>query len=160
MSKVLSIDQAIKMSQEIRNQNKKIVLAGGCFDILHVGHIEFLRNAKKEGDVLLVFLESDESIKKIKGPERPINSQADRAKVLASLEIVDCVVLLPELKSNTEYDQLVSSIKPAIIAITKGDPGKSHKDRQAEKIGAKVVEVTDTVSNRSTTKLLKILTEI
>ncbi len=68
MNKIISTEQAIKLSEKIRNEGKTIALAGGCFDILHIGHIEYLANAKKHGDVLFVFLESDENIKKIKGP--------------------------------------------------------------------------------------------
>lgn len=160
MNKILNVTEAIKLSKNLRGEGKKLVLAGGCFDVLHIGHIAFLKEAKQRGDILIVLLESDENINHLKGPHRPINTQKDRAEILENLEIVDYVVKLPAFTENTDYDNLVISLKPAIIAITKGDPGKNHKDRQAEKIGAKVVEVTDTVSNRSTTKLLKILTEI
>jgi rfaE bifunctional protein nucleotidyltransferase chain/domain len=159
-NKIISTNQAITICKILRTQGKRIVLVGGCFDVLHIGHIAFLKEARQRGDVLIVLLESDENINHLKGPNRPINTQKDRAEILENLEIVDYVVNLPAFTKNVDYDNLVISLKPAIIAITKGDPGKNHKDRQAEKIGAKVVEVTDTVSNRSTTKLLEILTEL
>lgn len=159
-SKVLTLQEAISVAMNLRKEDKRIVLAGGCFDVLHIGHVAFLKEARQRGDVLIVLLESDENINHLKGPNRPINTQKDRAEILENLEIVDYVVKLPAFTENTDYDNLVISLKPAIIAITKGDPGKNHKDRQAEKVGAKVVEVTDTVSNRSTTKLIDILKEI
>ncbi|HSW48449.1 MAG TPA: adenylyltransferase/cytidyltransferase family protein [Candidatus Saccharimonadales bacterium] len=160
MNKILSIKNAVKLSKKLQNEGKKIVLAGGCFDILHIGHIDYLTKAKKQGDILFVFLESDENIKKIKDEKRPINTQADRATILASLSMVDYVIPLPLFRSHKEYDELVISLKPGIIATTKGDSAKSHKERQAGLIGAKVIEVTNQIVNKSTTKLLEILTEL
>ena len=160
MNKILNTEQAIKLSKKIGSEGKTVILTGGCFDILHVGHITFLTNAKKQGDVLFVFLESDENIKKIKGPHRPINTQADRAIILANLSIVDYIIPLPPFKNDEDYDELVISLKPAIIATTKGDLSRIHKDRQAGLIGAKVVEVTEQVSNQSTSRLVDILKDI
>lgn len=160
MNKILSTEKAAEIANKLNKQSKKIVLAGGCFDILHIGHIEYLTNAKKHGDVLFVFLESDENIKKLKGRNRPINTQADRAAILGSLSIIDYVIPLPVFKKDEEYDNLVISLKPAIIATTKGDSSRAHKDRQAGLIGAKVVDVIEPISNQSTTKLIKVLKEI
>lgn len=160
MRKIITPNQAIEISTKLRSENKKIVLTGGCFDILHIGHITYLTNAKKQADFLFVFLESDENIKKVKGPNRPINTQADRAKILEHLEIVDYIIPLPIFESNTNYDELVILLKPAIIATTKGDFSKIHKDRQARLIGAKVVNVTEQISNQSTTRLVDVLKEI
>jgi FAD synthetase len=158
--KIITTREIIELSKKLNGEKKKIVLVGGCFDILHAGHIEFLTAAKKSGDVLFVLLESDENIKKLKGANRPLNSQRDRAKILENLEMIDYVVALPPLGSNKEYDELVSSLKPAIIAVTKGDPGLTHKKRQANLIGAEIAEVAEQVINQSTTKLIKILKEI
>lgn len=158
MNKILTIQQAIEVSQKLKNQNKKIVLAGGVFDILHSGHIAFLLHAKKQGDFLFVFLESDEKVKLAKGEKRPINIQQKRAAILSSLPSVDYVILLPFLKENKEYDDLVAKIKPDIIATTKDDKNIQHKKRQAEAIGAKVVEVIELIPNLSTTLLEKQIT--
>ncbi len=158
--KILTVQQSTEVANNLNNQNKKIVLVGGCFDILHVGHIEFLKGAKKKGGTLFVLLESDENIKKIKGHKRPINTQGDRATILSSLSMVDYVIPLPVFKNNFEYDKLVSSLKPAIIATTKGDLHRTHKERQAALIGAKVVDVVEPITNQSTTKLVKILEDI
>jgi len=160
MNKILSIEKAIKKSEELRKRGKKIVLVGGCFDILHVGHITFLENARKEGDVLFVLLESDENIKKIKGANRPINAQVDRANILSHLDVVDYVIKIPPIKNDNDYDGLVILLKPAIIATTKGDPMRVHKERQAGQIGAKVVDVIEPVINQSTTRLISILNEL
>ncbi|HUQ85741.1 MAG TPA: adenylyltransferase/cytidyltransferase family protein [Candidatus Limnocylindrales bacterium] len=160
MTKIINTDQAIDLSQKITKNGKTVVLVGGCFDILHVGHIAFLTKAKKAGDALFVLLESDESIKKIKGLNRPINTQTDRAIILESLEIVDYVITLPTIENDKDYDNLVISLKPAIIAITKGDPMKHHKDRQAKLVNGKVLVVSASIVNKSTTRLINILNEI
>ncbi len=154
MNKTLSLDQAITVSKKINSQGKSIVLAGGCFDILHIGHITYLENAKKAGDVLFVFVESDVAIRKLKGNGRPINKQLDRIKILESLEMVDYVILLPE---NPDYDKLANAIKPDIFAVTKGDKNRADKERQAKKVGGKVVDVVDSITSKSTSNILKLL---
>ncbi len=155
--KILTTKEAISISEKQRALGKSIVLAGGCFDILHIGHISFLEKAKKEGDVLFVFLESDHSVKQRKGQDRPVNTQKDRAIVLAAISFVDYVILLPEKLTNNDYDKLVSTIKPAIIAATKGDRNNTHKERQAKQTGAQIVEVIDRIADASTTKLANAL---
>jgi FAD synthetase len=160
MKKTLSIAEAHTQSALAQKQNKKVVLAGGCFDILHIGHLRFLEEAKKEGDELWVLLESDETITKNKGDGRPINDQTDRAKLLAAMELVAHVVLLKPHMTNAEYDALIIAIKPAIIATTKGDLHRVHKERQAKLIGAQVKDVIENMHNQSTTKLIKIFHEL
>jgi glycerol-3-phosphate cytidylyltransferase len=160
MNKILSTKEAITLSAKLHQQGKTIVLTGGCFDILHVGHIAYLEEAKKLGDLLFVFLEDDTRIKKTKGDNRPLNTQEDRAKILAALSVVDYIIMLAPITDNTVYDDLVIQIKPAIIAATQGDPNRHHKERQAKMIGAKVVDVISPIQNKSTTKLINILNEI
>jgi len=160
MNKILSTNQAIEEANKLNKQDKRIVLAGGCFDILHIGHITYLDKAKKQGDYLFVFVESDASIKQRKGTNRPINTQDDRAHILAHLTMVDYVIKLPEFTDNRNYDDLVIQIKPAIIATTAGDSNRSHKERQAKLVKAKVVDVTDAIQNKSTTKVIEILEEL
>jgi len=154
---ILTVKKAIQIIHELKKQNKRIVLAGGCFDILHIGHVEYLEKAKKEGDVLFVMLESDEAVKHIKGDNRPIHKQQERAYMLSSLSVVDYVILLPRLETDQKYDTLISQIRPSVIAITKGDPYKNKKQKQARSVGGKLVEVTKTISNKSTTRLAQIL---
>lgn len=135
--------------------HKKIVLAGGCFDLLHLGHIKFLKEAKEKGELLIVLLESDQTIKKLKGKGRPIHSQDTRAQILAELKSVDYVLLLEEFTSDNQYDELIEKLKPEIIATTKGDKYDFHKKRQAKKIGAKMLYVTEVVKDHSTSKIIK-----
>jgi FAD synthetase len=160
MNKIIPVENITDISSKLHQKNKRIVLAGGCFDLLHIGHITFLEKAKTLGDILVVLLESDESIAHEKGKNRPINSQKDRAKILAALSNVDIIIPLKSTMTDQEYDALVFAIKPAIIATTSGDGNRHHKERQAKKIDAKVVDVIMPVSDKSTTKLVKLLDEI
>lgn len=106
---------------DLKNNNQKIVFTNGCFDILHLGHIKYLEKAKSYGDKLIVGLNSDKSIKRIKGDSRPINSQEDRAYILASLEVVDFVVIFEE---DTPLN-LIKKIKPDLLV--KGGDYKGKK---------------------------------
>ena len=157
MNKILTTKQAITLSTQLHKQNQKVVLVGGCFDLLHIGHITFLEEAKKKGDILIVLLESDTSITTAKGENRPINSQDIRAKILAALSMVDRVILLEPQMSNTDYDTLVFAIKPAIIATTKGDPRRKEKEYCAQAVGAQVMDVIERQEDASTTHLAKLL---
>jgi D-beta-D-heptose 7-phosphate kinase/D-beta-D-heptose 1-phosphate adenosyltransferase len=160
MGQIVNLEEIKTLAENFHNQNKQIVLAGGCFDLLHIGHITFLEKAKQEGDVLIIMLESDESITQTKGSNRPINTQTDRARILAALSTVDVVLLLSPRMTNTHYDTLVFAIKPAIIATTKGDDNRHFKEKQAEKVGAHVIDVTLPISDKSTTKLVNLLNEL
>ncbi|MEK7605173.1 MAG: adenylyltransferase/cytidyltransferase family protein [Patescibacteria group bacterium] len=155
MKKIIQSDQVSQIKKEL--EDKTIVLVGGCFDVLHPGHRSFLKAAEGQGDSLVVLLESDEAVSKRKGPKRPVNTQLTRAQNLLSSTPTGLVILLPFPFEDNDYDQLVTSIKPAIIATTKGDPSIHHKIRQAKKIGAQVVEVIDRLPNHSTTQLINTL---
>lgn len=157
MNKILNPKEAIKTSKLLKEKGRKIVLAGGCFDILHIGHLAFLKKAKREGDILFVFLESDWNIKKMKGKNRPLNSQKDRSHLLSFFDFVDYVVILAKMTKDKDYDHLVAQIKPAIIATVYGDPNLKHKKRQAKMIGAKVVFVLKKIPNQSTSNLAKLI---
>jgi FAD synthetase len=156
MAKIIDSHKAIEISKKLKN-HKKIVLCGGCFDILHKGHIEFLEEAKKRGDTLFVLLESDESVRKLKGKDRPVNKQEKRALVLSSVESIDYVVPISLLKHDKDYDDLIIKINPDIIATTQNDPGKHHKIRQAKLINARVLDVIKKIKGESTTELTKLI---
>lgn len=158
MSKILNIDKAVKLAKQLKDQGKRLVLAGGCFDILHLGHIQFIEGAKKHGDHLMLLLESDASVKRLKGEERPINTQKNRAKVLAALRDIDSICLLPSLSSNKAYDKLVLRLKPAIIATTTGDRLRKQKEKQATSVNGKVIGITQK-KDHSTTALANILSQ-
>jgi rfaE bifunctional protein nucleotidyltransferase chain/domain len=139
-----------------KKDNHKIVLTGGCFDILHYGHIYFLKKAKGLGSYLIIALESDANIKKLKGEGRPIHSQSQRREMLESLEFVDKVISLPDKMDDADYFNLVKTIQPSIIATTKGDPALIKKQKQAKIIGAQVIQIAK-VRVPSTSQIAKIL---
>ncbi|HLD24785.1 MAG TPA: adenylyltransferase/cytidyltransferase family protein [Patescibacteria group bacterium] len=134
----------------------KTVLVGGCFDLLHYGHINFLEEAKKLGDHLVVALESDENVRRMKGDARPIHTQKQRKAMLEALTVVDEVISLPSLKTDAEYEALVKNVHPSIIAITQGDPMERKKRSHASLIGAEVV-VIPKIHTPSTSQLSKLL---
>lgn len=134
----------------------KIVLVGGCFDFIHFGHISFLTEAKKLGDWLIIALESDENVRRMKGEGRPIHNQTQRKEMLEALSCVDEVIALPPMHTHQEYFDLVTRVNPQIIAITEGDSLETNKREQATKVGAKLV-VIPKVSTPSTSQLVKLL---
>ena len=114
MGKIIRKEEAKEIIDKLKKQNKKTVFTNGCFDILHVGHVRYLRESSKYGDILIVGLNSDISVKKIKGDSRPINNENDRAEILAELECVDFVVIFNEESPS----KLIDELKPDIY--TKG----------------------------------------
>ena len=100
------------MASACRDHGKRLVLANGCFDLLHVGHIRYLREAKSLGDVLLVALNSDDSVRRLKGPGRPLMPAEERAELLGALSAVDAVVLF----DDDRVDGLIARLRPAIHA--------------------------------------------
>ena len=108
---IKKFEEIIQLSEELNSKGKKIVFTNGCFDIIHSGHIRYLETAKSFGDILIVGLNSDQSVKKLKGEGRPINNENDRALILAALEVVDYVVIFHE---ETPY-KLIQAITPTIL---------------------------------------------
>lgn len=104
-------EEIYALSERLKKEGKKVVFTNGCFDILHVGHVKYLQEAKSYGDILIVGLNSDSSVRELKGPTRPVNTEADRAYILAALESVDFVVLFSE---ETPHD-LIKNIAPDIL---------------------------------------------
>ena len=104
-------DEIIAIAERLKKEGKKVVFTNGCFDILHVGHVKYLQEAKSYGDVLIVGLNSDSSVRVLKGPSRPVNPEEDRAYILAALESVDYVVMFSD---ETPYE-LIKGIAPDIL---------------------------------------------
>ena len=102
MNKISGIKKSSEIADITRKKGRLVILTGGCFDILHIGHIRFLEEAKKLGGNLFILLESDKKVKELKGKNRPIFSQKERAHTLASLVSVDHIIMLPPL-ANTKY---------------------------------------------------------
>lgn len=153
MKKIIDFDDLPREITYIKSQGA-LVLIGGVFDILHPGHLAFIKAAREQGDILLIMLESDESVRKTKGETRPINTQDIRAKNLLEKTVADCVLLLPHLKSDLEYYTLVKSIQPDIIAVTASDPAYNKKSEQAKMVGGTIVEVISRLPH-STTNLIE-----
>jgi len=111
LSKILTVDALKPRLNQARRSGRKIVFTNGCFDILHAGHVSYLASARAEADLLVVGLNSDESVRVIKGARRPIVPQAQRAMVLAGLGFVDYVVIFDE----PDPLQLVQSLEPSVL---------------------------------------------
>jgi rfaE bifunctional protein nucleotidyltransferase chain/domain len=112
MTRPLALEEARELASRWRGEGKRLVLANGCFDLLHVGHVRYLREARALGDALLVGVNSDASVARLKGAGRPIMSAAERAEIVAALESVDAVVLF----DDDTADQLVATLRPDIHA--------------------------------------------
>ncbi len=136
--------------KKLRNEHKTIVTTNGCFDILHVGHVRYLQKAKSFGDILIVALNSDKSVKSIKGESRPINNENDRAEVLSALRSVDYVVLFDE----DSPINLLLEIKPDVH--TKGADYTIETLPEAKGIMASGgrIEFISFVEGKSTTSII------
>lgn len=140
----------------MKKAKNKIILVGGCFDILHFGHIEFLRKAKSFGNYLIVILESDVNVKRLKGKRRPIHNQNQRKEMLLALKSVDEVIILKDKMVEDDYLAVIKKVGPSAVAVTKGDPFTQKKKEQAKIVGAKLIVIPKTKSP-STTQILKSL---
>lgn len=151
MRKILKREEILKTIEKLKNENKTIVFTNGCFDILHVGHVRYLKESAKYGDILIVGLNSDSSVKKLKGESRPINNENDRAEILSALYFVDYIVIFNE---NTP-ENLLDEIKPDIY--TKGADYTIETLPEAKTVlknGGKV-EFINLVEGKSTTNIIK-----
>ena len=110
-NKIKTLPTLKKTLNRLKAKKKTVVFTNGCFDILHVGHIEYLSKARSLGDILIIGLNSDKSVRKLKGKERPVVSQENRARVLSALSVVDFVVIFNDL---TPID-LIKTIKPDVL---------------------------------------------
>jgi len=111
-SKILTLDQLRAESGRLRLEGKRVVATNGCFDVLHVGHVRYLAAARKFGDVLVVGLNGDDSVRQLKGANRPVNRERDRAEVLTALESVDYVTIFPEKRAAN----FLRATQPAVYA--------------------------------------------
>lgn len=145
--KRISKKNIIKIVERLRKEGKKIVFTNGCFDIIHAGHIKLLRKCKSLGDCVIVGLNSDKSVKRLKGNLRPVNKLKDRIEVLSAIEYVDYVVVFNE---DTPYN-LIKLIKPDYLV--KG--GDYRIDNVVGREFAKKVVIVKLLFGRSTTNIIK-----
>lgn len=109
--KLRSLDEIISITAQARQKGKAVVFTNGCFDLLHRGHVHLLRQAKAAGDLLIVALNSDRSVKTLKGPARPILPEADRAELIGAMEMVDYIVIFDE----PDPYKLIAAIQPTVL---------------------------------------------
>ena len=155
MGQIIRRDDIVELVKNLHAQGKTVVTTNGCFDILHVGHVRYLQKTKSFADVLIVLLNSDKSVKSIKGPTRPINCEDDRAEILCALSVVDYVVLFDEDSPRNLLDE----IKPDVY--TKGADYTMETLPEAEimrKNGTRV-EFISFVEGKSTTNVIKKMKE-
>jgi rfaE bifunctional protein nucleotidyltransferase chain/domain len=151
--KFLSISQAAEMSQAMRARQERLVFTNGCFGLLHVGHVRYLEQARSLGDALIVAINGDDSVRHLKGPDRPLNSEADRALVVAALEAVTYVVIFPEMRASS----IIRTITPQIYvkggdySLETLDPEERHA---IDKVGA-TVTLLPLIAGYSTTTLVR-----
>lgn len=144
---IKSWDEISSIVSELKNQNKKIVFTNGCFDILHIGHIKYLEKSKSFGDILILGLNSDNSIRNLKGKSRPINNENDRAYILASLEVVDYLVIFNE---DTPLE-LIEIVEPDVLV-----KGADYENKEV--IGQDIVKelkLVEFIDGKSTTKTIE-----
>lgn len=154
MKKIIQTSDLKNIISNLRKKNKIIVFTNGCFDILHIGHVRYLKDAKKLGDILIVGVNSDKSVKIIKGALRPITTENDRAEILSSLYFVDYVIIFDE---QIPYS-LINLIKPD-IHVKGGDYtiDKIPESELVKKLGGKTVILRKTPERSSTNIINKIL---
>ncbi len=152
-AKILSREQLLQWREQLRSDKRRLVVTNGCFDLLHLGHVTYLEDARNQGDALLVGINADASVRELKGPSRPINSETDRAAVVASLHSVDGVFVFGE-KAATNFLALV---KPDIY-VKGGDYTlntlNQEERRTVEAAGGKIA-IIPFVPGKSTTATLE-----
>ena len=152
-AKILSLSQLSQRANEIRRAGQRLVLTNGCFDLLHVGHVRYLQQARKLGDFLIVAVNGDESVQALKGPGRPLNLEEDRAEILAALECVDFVTIFPERRATA----VIEALRPAIYV--KGgdytlDSLNPEEVAALERVGAEI-KTLPLVPGKSTSSLIE-----
>lgn len=149
--KIKDIIEARELVLRWKERGKRIVFTNGCFDILHLGHVDYLEKAKALGDILIVGLNTDSSVSRFKGPQRPLQDQISRARIMASLQSVDVVVLFDE---DTPLG-LISELLPDILVKGSDYLAENIVGADVVKSTGGVVKTIDFVSGYSTTKIME-----
>ncbi|MDZ7725753.1 MAG: D-glycero-beta-D-manno-heptose 1-phosphate adenylyltransferase [candidate division KSB1 bacterium] len=156
-SKIKTLDELLKIRSELKKNKLRMVWTNGCYDILHAGHVLYLQQARAAGEALVVGLNSDESIRRVKGPQRPILPEDQRAIVLAALECVDYIIIFPEASPL----DIISKLEPDIYA--KGgdytvDTVNQPERRLIESYGGDILLIPG-VEGLSTTEIIRRIRE-
>ncbi|GAB4250924.1 MAG: D-glycero-beta-D-manno-heptose 1-phosphate adenylyltransferase [Acidobacteriota bacterium] len=148
---VVPLEEAVRRVAAVKRQGGTVVLANGCFDLLHVGHVRYLEGARREGDFLVVAVNSDRSVRALKGPGRPILNERDRAELVAALRPVDLVVIFDE----TTVDEVIRRLQPHVHAKGTDYSADSVPERKTlAEVGGRVAIVGDP-KDHSTRDLLE-----
>jgi len=153
--KIMTANQMRQERDRLVSQGKKLVFTNGCFDILHRGHVTYLAFARNQGDSLVVGVNSDASVKRNKGDDRPINSEEDRAYVLASLRAVDYVVIFDQ----KEPKDLIAEILPQVL-VKGSDWAHYVSGREVVEANGGCVVLADMVEGRSTTNTIERIVQV
>ena len=150
-AKILSIEEMLVERERLRAVGERVVFTNGVFDLLHVGHVRYLAQARALGDVLVVAINSDRSVRELKGPDRPVFDEGERAEILAALRNVDYVVIF----DNVSPRSLISQLLPDVL-VKGGDYGldEIHGREEVEAAGGRVVSLPF-VDGASTTTLIE-----
>jgi rfaE bifunctional protein nucleotidyltransferase chain/domain len=151
MGEVVARADLVQIREKLRRQGKRVVFTNGCFDIVHRGHVEYLTKAKALGDVLLVGINTDASVQRLKGPMRPIVCQDDRAFVLAAFRVVDYVCLFDE---DTPHE-LIKAVVPDVLVKGSDWTIDSIVGKEIVEAAGGAVQTIDFIPNRSTTDIIK-----
>ena len=153
--KIIAWEQLPEWRSKLRAAGNKLVVTNGCFDLLHLGHVTYLENARNLGDTLLVGLNGDDSVRQLKGEGRPVTSQADRAAVLSALQSVDAVCIFAEVTAN----RFLARAQPDIY-VKGGDytlDTVNQEERHTVEQAGGTIRIIPFVPGKSTTSLLKII---
>jgi rfaE bifunctional protein nucleotidyltransferase chain/domain len=154
LDKILPVSDMLKAREQLRSAGKRLAFTNGCFDILHPGHVDYLAFARRQGDALVVGVNSDASVQRNKGPSRPIVPEGDRCKVLAALEAVDYVVLFDE----DEPVELIGQIIPDVL-VKGRDWAHYVSGREVVEANGGEVVLADMVEGRSSTNIIERIKE-
>ena len=149
--KIVNRENIENLVKDLRQNNKTIVMTNGCFDIIHVGHVRYLQKTKSLADVLILALNSDKSIREIKGEGRPINNENDRAEVLSALECVDYIVLFDE----NSPAELLKTVKPDVYAKGADYTLETLPETNVVQSFGGRIEFIDFVAGKSTSNLIQ-----
>lgn len=155
MGRVLSLKNLVAIRKRLKKGRKRVVFTNGCFDILHRGHVEYLANAKSLGDVLIVAVNDDSSVKRIKGDGRPIVEEADRAHVVAALASVDYVCLFGE---DTPYE-VIRALVPDVLVKGADWPLDKVVGKDLVETAGGTVKTIRFLPDRSTTRIIQKISE-
>ncbi len=151
IEKILSPEQMLRERQRLRAARKRLVFTNGVFDLLHVGHVRYLADARALGDALLVAINSDRTVRELKGPDRPIFNHLERAEILAALRFVDYVTIFDNISPRS----LITQLLPDVL-VKGGDYqlDQIHGREEVEAAGGKVISLPF-VEGASTTDIIK-----